>query len=322
MRALAKYVDILFRHRLRFLILLVVLPVEVAIACIPIFPHESAVSSLWVDTPAYFSISPAATGWNQYLTPAQNTQDALDQLRNTGAFVHTLGLDLDTIGTFRDTAERNSVLASVTTDLHVTATGSHLVVMTYTCPREPICTNVLTNTVQIYRNWLADQQTAQAKVAIDFYTGQLNDAVAKLQADETALNQYVDSHPSVKPSDAPLIPEFDQLLRNVEQDRIEVAALQQKLDAIKLTDAAAAQIDSTVLKVVDPPHVVGSQLSSMPRKQMAIAAGAALALGLLVLIVMAWFDRNVREPQELESRLRIPVVVTIPDLASAGATGG
>src|SRR5438270_5611860 len=101
MRALAKYVDILFRHRLRFLILLVALPMEVAIACIAMFPHESALSTLWVDTPAYFSISPAATGWNQYLTPAQNTQDALDQLRNTGAFVHTLGLDLDTIGTFR-----------------------------------------------------------------------------------------------------------------------------------------------------------------------------------------------------------------------------
>ena len=319
---MAKYVDILFRHRLRFLILLVALPLEVAIACIVLFPHQSAVSTLWVDTPAYFSISPAATGWNQYLTPAQNTQDAMDQLRNTGAFVHTLGLDLDTIGTFRDSGERDSVLATVTTDLHVTATGSHLVVLAYTCPRQPICTNVLTNAVRIYRDWLADQQTAQAKVAIDFYSGQLNDAVAKLQADETALNQYVDTHPGVKPTDAPLIPEFDQLLRNEEQDRVEVAALQQKLDSIRLTDAAAAQIDSTVLKVVDPPHVVGGQLSSLPRKQMAIAAGSVVALGLVVLIVMAWFDRNVRQPQELESRLRIPVVVTIPDLASAGGGGG
>jgi hypothetical protein len=312
---LAKYVDILFRHRLRFFILFIALPLELAAACVVLFPHETAVSSLWVDTPAYFSISPAATGWNQYLTPAQNTLDALEQLRSTAAFAHTLGVDLDAMGTFRDRAERDSVLGSLGTDLHLTVTGSHLVVLTYTCPRGPICIAVLTTTVQIYRNWLADQQTAQAQVAIDFYTGQLADAQNKLQTDEIALNQYAAAHPTLKPADAPLIPEYDQLIRNVDQDRIEVAALQQKLDGIKLTDAAAAEIDNTVLKTVDPARIVGGQLSALPRKQMAIAGLGGLAVAVIVLVLMAWLDRTIREPRELEKHLRIPVVATISDLA-------
>src|SRR5450759_5867605 len=98
---MAKYVEILFRHRLRFLILLLVLPVELAAACIALFPHQSAVSSLWVDTPAYISISAAASGWDQYLTPAQNTVDALDQLRSTDSFVKSLSTNLDATNTFQ-----------------------------------------------------------------------------------------------------------------------------------------------------------------------------------------------------------------------------
>jgi len=90
---MAKYADILFRYRLRFLILFVVLPSELALACVFLFPHRVAMSSLWVDTPAYISVSAAATGWNQYLTPAQNTVDALNQLRSTASFVKTLGAE-------------------------------------------------------------------------------------------------------------------------------------------------------------------------------------------------------------------------------------
>jgi uncharacterized protein involved in exopolysaccharide biosynthesis len=319
---MAKYVEILFRHRLRFLILLLILPSELALACILLFPHQTAVSSLWVDTPAYISISPAASGWNTYLTPAQNTVDALDQLRSTDSFAKSLRSSLDATNTFDTTSERDSVLLTVKTDTVIAATGSHLVVLTYTCPHEPICTNVLTSTVQIYHLWLVDQQTAQAKVAIDFYTGQLADARTKLRSDETALTDYVAAHPSVKATDATLIPEFDQLIRNVDGDKSAVSVLQQKLDDTKLTNAAVGQLDSTVLKVVDPARVVGGRLNALPKKQMTIAGVASLALAAAVLLGMVWSDRSTREPKDIESRVRIPVVVTIPDLGLMAAADG
>jgi hypothetical protein len=319
---MAKYIEILFRHRLRFLILLVVLPAELAVASVVMFPHVTAESSLWVDTPSYFGISPAATGWNQYLTPAQNTADSLNQLRSTGAFLKILGEDLDAGQTFNDAGERSAVLGTVTTDLRVAPTGSHLVILTYVCPRRPICVNVLASTTQIYRDWLAVKQQEQAKVAIDFYTGQLAQAQDALQADQAALNKYLAANPGLKPADAALIPEFDQLVRNLDQDRLEVTALKQKLDGLKLTNAAAAEIVSTVFNVVDQPHVVGGTLSSLPRKQIAIADIACLAIALAVLIGMAWTDRNVWDAKELQKRLRIPVVATVPDLATAVITSG
>jgi hypothetical protein len=321
-RRMAKYLEILFRHRLRFLILIVILPAELAMACIFLFPHQTATSALWVDTPAYIQISPSVQGWNQYLTPAQNTVDALDQLRGTDSFVTTLSAKLETLNTFRDASERDSVIATAATDIAIVANGSHLVGLTYTCPRQPICTNVLIATEQTYQQWLDDQQTAQAKVAIDFYTGQLSDAQTKLDSDQTALANYLSAHPNVKPADAAVLPQFEQLTRNVNNDLLQVADLQQKLDDTKLTNAAVNQTDSTVLKVIDPPRTVGGRLSSLPRKQMLIAGAAGLALAVVVLVLMVWSDRTVREARDLEKFLRLPIVATIPDLALMGSGDG
>ncbi len=319
---MAKYVETLFRHRLRFVILIVLLPAELAAACIFLFPHQTVSSSLWVDTPAYISISPSVQGWDQYLTPAQNTVDAINQLRSTDAFAASLSSQLTANNAFRSTAERDSLLSTLATDMTITANGSHLVVLSYTCPREPLCSDVVSATEDIYHQWVTDQQTAQAKVAIDFYTGQLADAEAKLKTDESALSSYLAAHPNVKATDAPLIPEFDALVRNVNDDQLQVAALQQKLDDTRLTDAAVGQTDNTVLKVIDPPKAVGGRLNSLPKKQMIFAAIGGLAVALVVLMFMAWTDRTARDPREIESLIKRPVIVTIPDLALVGSGDG
>ena len=318
-----KYAEILFRHRLRFLILLLVLPLELSVSAAVLYPHNTAVSSLWVATPTYFNVAASATGWSQYLTPAQNTVDALDQMVKTGAFVRRLARDLDANGTFKDDGERAAVLGTVGADLHITVTGSHLVTLVYTAARGSVCIRVLAATLTIYEAWFTTEQQAQAKVAIDFYTTQILAQQEKLQIAQSDLSKYTAAHPQLKPQDAPLVPEFDQLVRNVDQERAAVVRLQDKLEGIQLTDAAVAQIDRTILNVIDPPKVVATdRLSSLPRKQIAIAWIACLALAAGALVLMTWLDRNARDPKELATRLGIRVVATIPDLASAGSASG
>jgi hypothetical protein len=319
---MSRYFEILFRHRLRFVILLFLLPLEVAAAVVLVFPHDSATSSLWVDTPAYFGVSAAATGWNQYLTPAQNTVDAMTQLTNTNAFLRSLATSLYKANINMSKEDYDTVFATFSTDMKITVSGSHLVILNYTCGRKAICLAVLSGTTQIYRDWLAVEQQAQAKVAIDFYTGQLADAQTKLQADQTALSKYMTQNPTVKPTDVATNPDLDQLIRAVSTDRADVNSLQSKLDGLKLTDAAAVEINNTNLNVVDPPRITGGTLSSLPRKQLAIAMAAVFALAAAVLVIMAWSDRNVRDPKELQARLRIPVVSTIPDLSAKVASRG
>jgi len=191
-----KYVEILFRNRLRFLILLLILPAELSVGAALLYPHNSAVSSLWVDTPTYFSVSPAATGWSQYLTPAQNTVDAIDQMVKTDAFYKTLNTQLFDEHTFKNAGERDATMSSLSTDLRIATAGSHLVTLSHTCVRTAICINVLNATVGIYRTWFAGQQRSQATVAIDFYTRQLTDEQAKLAAAQKALTAYAAANPN------------------------------------------------------------------------------------------------------------------------------
>jgi uncharacterized protein involved in exopolysaccharide biosynthesis len=317
---MSKYLEILFRHRLRFLALFFLLPAVVASAVVFLYPHQVASASLWVDTPTYIEIAPSATGWNQYLTPSQNTVDALNQLMGTNSFYKTLAERLDAANTFSSVDEKNSVMANLGSDLTKTATGSHLVVLDYTCPRKPVCVAVLGATLDIYRDWLASRQQAQAKIALDFYTKQLADAQATLQTNETAFANYIATHPDVKATDTAINPELDQLYRAVTDDRATVNSLQSKLDNLRLTNAAAVQIQSTVLNVIDAPRIISGGLGSLPRKQLAIAEILCLVVAVAVLAVMAWSDRSVRDPKELQARLRVPVVAAIPDLTTARVT--
>jgi uncharacterized protein involved in exopolysaccharide biosynthesis len=313
---MSKYFELLFRHRLRFLTLFILLPAVAASAVILLYPHQVASSTLWVDSPTYFEISPSATGWNQYLTPSQNTVDALNQLMATNSFYRTLGERMDAAHAFNSPDEQKAILGAVSSDLKAVATGSHLVLLTYTCPRKAVCVAMLSNTVDIYRDWLAARQQAQASIALTFYAGQLTDSQTKLQADQTALANYFTAHPGVKLTDTSTNAELDQLYRTVTADRNSVTSLQSRLDSLKLTDAAAVQIDNTVLNVIDPPRIISSSLGALPTKQLALVVGACLLVGVAVLAVMAWSDRRVRDPKDLQARLHIPVVAAIPDLAS------
>ena len=317
---MSKYLEILFRHRLRFIALFLVLPAAIGAAVIAVFPHETAEASLWTDTPAYFGVSVSATGWNQYLTPAQNTVDSMTQLTATNAFLRTLWNELNASGTTMTPDESTAVLSNFSSDMKITASGSHLVVLNYTCSRKAICLSVLTATIDIYKNWLTVKEQTQAKIALDFYSGQAADAKVKLQDDQKALQDYLRANPGTKPADAVVNTEYNQLIHNVNDDQVNLNALQQKLDTLHLQQAATQQIDSTIFNTVDSPRVTGGQLSSLPKKQLAIAEAACLALAFAVLILMAWSDRTVRDPKELQSRLRIPVVASIPELTSRGTS--
>lgn len=317
---MSRYLEILFRHRLRFIALLLILPAAVGGGVIALFPHDTGEAQLWTDTPAYFGVSVSVTGWNQYLTPAQNTVDAMTQLTSTNAFLRSLWIDLNNSGTNLTPDESNAVLSNYRSDMKMTATGSHLVLLDYTCSRKPICLNVLSSTIQIYKDWLAVQEQTQAKIALDFYNGQLSQAKTKLQQDQKALQDYLAANPGTKPADAVVNADYNQLIHSVNDDQVNVNGLQQKLDSLHLQQAATAQLDTTILNVIDPPRLTGGQLTSLPKKQLVIAEAACLALALGVLVLMAWSDRTVGDPRELQSRLHIPVVATIPELKAVSAT--
>lgn len=315
---MSRYVEIFFRRWLTFVVLLFILPPAVAAASVVLFPWHQATSQLWVDNPSYFGSIPSASGWNQYLTPSQNEYDSLSQMLSTDAFMTQIGNDLLSSGTVSSPAERDAAIQSMQGTFAVTTNGSHLVVLSVSCRKTAVCLRALATTIRIHQDWLKQSEQTQAKVAIDFYSGQLEQAKDQLTSAQNALNTYASQHPGLifdasNPTSA-TNPQLANLIQQVQDAQASETSLQNKLDSIELASAAANQIDQTVLRLIDPPHVQGGNFfPSASRKTALIVGGIALIPGFAYLALLAWIDRTIRSPKEIEARLGLRVV-TVPSL--------
>ena len=321
MISLARFAEILFRHWVQFLILLILLPGALSVASIAFFRTHQAQAALWVESPNYFGDAATPTGWNQYLTPAQNQVDSLWQMVQTRAFRDRLATSLVDTGTV-SAPERDSLLNAMLTDFKVKATGSHLVNISFTCERPAVCVGVITAAIDLYHDRLAQLQRQDADLATSFLTTELLDAQSTLKNSEDALQRYLVEHPTETAALAASDAELDRLTRQVELDRQQVNGVQDRLSGVKYNSAAAARVVDTMAGVIDPPRIIRSGISGGPtaRKRAVLAVLACWAAAIAYLVLLTWLDRNARDPQELERRLKVPVLATIPHFSHLGRT--
>ena len=186
---MTKYLDILFHHVFGFAFILLVLPLGLSAALVALYPTAEAGASIWVNDPNYLGVAAAQTSdWNQYLTPAQNESDILGQMLQTETFQKQVTAQLDSSSVWRSTRERSDTAGSYTNNLKINVDGSHLLNLTFICPRANLCVQVLQATIDVYKRALDQQQQQQAKAASSFYAGQLKQARA-------VFGQYVDTSP-------------------------------------------------------------------------------------------------------------------------------
>jgi hypothetical protein len=310
-----KYLEVLFRHWFRFAVVCLVIPALAGGAALVLFQGKDGSAQLWVDTPSYIGNVSTASGWNQYLTPAQNTMDSLNQLISTDAFYEQLGQALIDTKTVSSTAERDQVLGDARSSLTVMASGSHLVTLKVECPVAPECIQVLTTTISLHREWLIQTEKQQADVASQFYTSQLQQAKERLQSTIDALNSYLTIHPVPLTFVRAPDPQLDRLESDVQQAQVQVNDIQSKLQSIQFSNDAAAEIDQTALRVIDQPSTSGGRFTSRTKKMAIILGGAAAVPGIAYLVFLGWIDRTTRNPKEIESRIGVPVVSLIGSLA-------
>ncbi len=316
---MARYVEVLFRHWWQFLILLFLLPGAVTAASIAIFGTYQASAALWVDSPSSIGIPATPSGWNQYLTPAQNEQDSLNQMLRTRSFLSDLGDRLTSSGTITTRSELSSVLGSVARQLKVTPAGSHLVTINFSCERAAVCVAAISGTIELFHQRLAKQQQDQADIASSFYASEIDGANIRLKAAEGGVDKYLADHPQVSLAESQAIPELDLLVRQVSESRAEIDSLRQKAGQAAFTGAAALRLVQSISSVIDPPRLSERGLvNSGSIKRAALAVIAFWAAGAAYLVVLTWLDRTARDPRELERRLRVPVLVTIPHFAHMG----
>jgi hypothetical protein len=200
-----------------------------------------------------------------------------------------------------------------------------------TCEKPPVCTQVLSETIDIFREQQASLEKAQAAVGIEFLSSQLADAKAVMKAAQDAQQTYLAEHPALKADavSASTSSELARLMNEVQQTTANVGVLQATLNTVGYQSSASNRIFELGPRVIDAPHIsAGGLIGDGTSLQRAGIAGAVfVAIALAYMFFLSWMDKTTRAPGELERRLKVPVLASIPVLAprkpalSVGGTG-
>lgn len=316
---MARYVEILFRHWLRFALVLIVLPIPATVATVIYFRTYEASTNLWIDDPSTLNASVKVPGWNTYATPAQNQADALTQMLATKSFDDALLDAAFQNGGITDAGQQQQIRLTVPLNIKVVPQGSHLLSIVYSCQKGSVCTAVLSATVTVFQQRLTAIQKDQQDLAVSFLQSQVTTATDHLKASQDALQKYLTAHPGLLLPTTYQIgmnPELDGLMLQLQQDTATLTSYEGQLGQAQYVAAAASRFIEVSTKTVDPPRITKGGFtgdgSSVRRALVVLAVCVSAAAGYL--LFLAWIDRTARDGKELEHRLQIPVLASIPQL--------
>lgn len=316
---MARYVEMLFRHWLRFALVLIVLPLPATVATVIYFRTYEATTNLWIDDPGTLNANVKVPGWNQYMTPAQNQADALTQMLATKSFDDALLGAAFQAGGITDASQQQQISLTVPINIKVVPQGSHLLSIIYSCQRGSVCLAVLNATVTVFKERLTTIQKDQQDLAVSFLESQVAAASDRFKTSQAALQKYLSAHPgSQLPTSyqVGMNPELDGLLLQLQQDTSNLTSYESQLAQAQYVSAAAARFIDTSTRTVDLPRITKGGFtgdgSSVRRALVVLAVCVSAAVGYLLFLV--WIDKTARDRKELEHRLQIPVLASIRQL--------
>lgn len=315
---MAKYVEVLFRFRLRLTVILLIALAGGAYLFLSLTSYQ-ATATMRVESPSSFGATFVPIGWSPGLTPAQNFSDSISQVVKAPAFSQSLSEKLSGSGAISSTAELQQVVGAVGTNLRIGVSGSHVLTLTYTCHRSDLCAQVLNQTIIVFREQLLQSQQAQTDATTAFWKGQLTDAQGSLASAEAALQSYASANPNVSTDAGSGDPQVVQLLDSVRQWKAKIVEAQDNVSLAQYLSTSSARFSQLGTTVVDAPRLTSSRTlgdgSSLRLAALALLAGLLTIVGYAALLT--WIDKTVGDPSLLERRLGVPVVATIPKLVSS-----
>lgn len=315
---MAKVAEILFRHKIRF-VALALIPIALGGSVAVVFASYRATATLRIEDPSAFGAAFIPVGWSPSQTPAQNLADSFGQVVKTSAFAQGLSDRLSAEGAVSGSSELRQTLATVGANFKASASDSHLVTLTYTCPRSALCQSVMSDAIAIFQGQVSGIQQDQAAAATVFWNGQLKDAQVNLAAALTAIHDYAAAHPGTAVDVSSSDPQAAQLANDVQLWRAKVLEAQNGLSVTQYLASASARFLQAGTTVADAPHIAGSRF--VGDRSSLVPAGIVGLIGLAFVVaylfLLAWVDRTAGDPKALERRLGVPVVATIPKLVSS-----
>lgn len=305
---------ILARHKYLLLIpFIVILPLAVLLAVATRSQDYKSKSTIWVQPPIF--LPDAQSQGSQYLTPAQNQANVLNEELATDSFATTVAKSLSAAGV-------PASALSVRTGTAVFANGYYSLVVEHTSADAARAQAIVQGIVSQYQADYLANTTQQAKTAANFYTAQLTTQEQTLQKARAALAAYVAQHPASATSGTD--PQYLALQGTVQQAQNAYNATQSNLYQVTLSSGSTLEALQQSIKVVDPASLPKAPVKVSLRKQALFpVAGLLLAVSLsaAVYAFLLRTDNSIRVAEDLQALPGLILLGTVPDVSAVKKRG-
>jgi hypothetical protein len=335
---MSTYLEVVFRSKFRLLALVVALPLVFAAVDLYLWRSYTASEVVWVPDPSSYSQNLTQyLGFDQYATPGQNFARLFSNLLGSANFNTALMAKLDSDGIFQSARDRNAVSTSLT-QIAVApgraggsasaagaggsasaASGDHVVTARYTCSRKALCINVLTSVLGVFIATYVDLKTKAASDSRAIYQAQLTVDQAQVKSIQAQIEAYIKALPKSSsrsqgsqvndPVLTGLQHQQDQAQKAVDADSAAIQSIQTLLQQLSAMLADVTVIDGPTQQ----PGLYGLPgVGSDNLKSDAIAFAATFVAAVMYVMLVAFMDRTIRDPNLVKNRLRVKVI-SIPD---------
>lgn len=321
-----RYFETFFRFKWPFLLLLVSIPILGAgFAIKQQQVLYQATGTVWTDKPAFLS---TATTWDQYISPAQNQADNVNEYLQSNSFALDVLRQTDLRAHLTSPSQTQTTLTDFRKQVSVTAVGSHLLAIRYSNESPKIAQQVVQVIISTFNKEVLSTSTSQSSATLAFYQKQLGDATVKTAEATAALGAYLNAHPDIQKGTAKqdvsqLVasanfaaqhPELVKLIQGQDAATKAEQQLQSQVDQIRFTQSSQTVGTEQSFRVMDPPTVPSKPASNKRKIALELGIAVLIAVGFVVggVVLFTVLDTTLRTTNDVARRLHLPACGGIP----------
>ncbi|HEV2235280.1 MAG TPA: hypothetical protein VGR57_01350 [Ktedonobacterales bacterium] len=319
-----------FKHWYLYLIPMIVIPIMATAYGFNKLTLYTSTALLYVDKPVL--LSNVQTGWNPYLSYAQNEATEMQQLLSSQSFVVTAAARTDLAQRYDLSTAGGKTLAynRITSEVSIVplATGFNVLTLSVSDKEPHLAQQIVSVLLTYYQSYYQKHRLDIDQQALTIDQGQLATATNVVAQDDARLAEYCRQHADTCNSSNPTDPTLAQLNSQLAQDTQAESDLNSQVNTLSRDVLETSTIASHFFTVLDQPLVPAKP--DLDRKKLLTTytgggLAAALALVALIVFIRTQLDRKVYAEDDLvtiQEDLGLALgggIVTLPVIAGMDA---
>jgi uncharacterized protein involved in exopolysaccharide biosynthesis len=211
---------------------------------------------------------------------------------------------------------RAQALARVKSVLRMEARGDNLVRITYTGEEPDLGVDLVNAAYKTYQDEEASSSAAQAQAVLAFYEDQAAEQKAELEDADIALTTFEAQNPETPGVPRPVAEAQEQarLRAAYEVSLGQYEAALERLSEIQVRADMDVSGRQSRFLLVDAPVAPSGPTLDVSKAVTLVFMGLVFGVGVggSLVLISTWSDQTLRRPEDIEVRLRVPVLASLP----------